>query len=302
MLGLLGLHAVISPSQGPKPLISCSRRSTYLSKNLSIYPHVLGAVLILTSSQRDQLDWCLCGAAETLSRKFDRHLSMFKSSNAVFPLLFVCALLNALVSAQSAQTAEARGAYIRYNGTVSARFYQPDCSTYNVAPEKGSTLYVGTYPTWDPNPIFFEIHHIASEDCNQIDCPFDYSPTKAKRQFTILSYDDLSNLWFTSAAYVCYKNGSTCDVGFTWNPYYVVAQLLDLSKATITGTDMLGAPGYVVRGDQETWVSNDTIPAYFDLTLWSSNITSTNRTSKSHCITGDKEYSWYIFSSKSIRF
>lgn len=152
--------------------------------------------------------------------------------------------------------------------------------------EKGTTLYVGVYPEWDPNPLFFEIQHIASEDCNQVDCPFDYTPTKSRleRQFTILTYDDLKNLQFSSAALLCQKSGQSCPT-VTTDPDWLPVQGLDLSKAKISGT---AGQGYVVQGDESTWLDSNTLNPGLDLHLHGDQFTNTSI----KCPHGDRHFTW----------
>ena len=178
-------------------------------------------------------------------------------------------------SAQFALTDEAHAAYIRYNGSLTAHFSQNDgCGFTNVSAEKGITLYVGVYPDWDPNPLSFEIQHIASEDCKQVDCPFDYTPTKSKlkRQFTVLTHDDLKNLHFSSAALLCQKSGGSCSTVAT-DPDWLSVQGLNLNKAKISGT---AGQGYVIQGDENTWLDSNTLNPGLDLELHGDQFTNTS--------------------------
>ena len=92
--------------------------------------------------------------------------------------------------------------------------------------------------------------HIASEDLD-------------KRQF-ILTYDQLRNLYFESAAYACYKDGQSCGY-IEFDPYYIATPLLDLKKATVQRLAVHNETGYRVFGDQTTWVSNGTEDLSFEL-------------------------------------
>ena len=182
---------------------------------------------------------------------------------------------------------ESRAVYIRYNGSVSAQYTKPGCGSLSIPPERGSTLYVGVYPLWDSNPLFFDLQHTVSEDCNQIDCPFDYSGSGVQK--IAWSYDGLQYLFFRSADYVCYKDGVACGSGVTVNPYYVHTQLLDLEKATISRVD---EESYVVHGDEKTWVSNDTVTSGFDLHVSGPGFNSSSDP-RNHCASDEIHFTWY---------
>ena len=134
---------------------------------------------------------------------------------------------------------------------------------------------MGAFPVDDPNPFFFQLNHVASNDCEQEECPFDYSggssqdndtqTTRAeKRQFTVLTYDDLRNVDFYTAAYSCQKNGRDCSL-VEVDPYYMLAEVLDLNKSQVQEVDDVnGYKGYTVKGDEKTWVSNGTLHPSFD--------------------------------------
>ena len=208
--------------------------------------------------------------------------------------LVVCAVRSACYSVPEflgSDLDESRAVYIRYNGSVSAQYTKPGCGSLSIPAERSSTLYVGVYPLWDSNPFFFNLVHTVSEDCIQIDCPFDYSSTGSGTQKVAWSYDDLQYLFFRSADYVCYKDGMACSSGVTMNPYYVRTQLLDLGKAIISRVD---EESYVVRGDEKTWVSNDTMIPGFDLHVSRPGFNGSSDP-MNHCASGEINFTWYPF-------
>lgn len=205
-------------------------------------------------------------------------------------LLFLVPIVS-FVSAQSDLLNEANPIFIRFNGSLSAHYTPPpslssQCHEFSIVPLRASTVYVGMYPDWDLNPFFFHISHGHSEDCSPADCPWDYydtgshsrarslshsswsslpSPTpndNEKRQFFYTTYDQLYGLNFASTYYVCQKDGRDCDT-VEVDPYYVSAQMLDLSRASVSQVEIGDEKGYRVQGDEKTWVSNGTTELSF---------------------------------------
>ena len=198
-------------------------------------------------------------------------------------ILVICAVRSACEILNS-DLDESRAVYIRYNGSISAQYTKPGCGSLSIPAEKASTLYVGVYPLWDSNPLFFDLQHTVSEDCNQVDCPFDYSQGAQKIAW---SYDDLQYLYFRSADYACYKDGEICGSGVTVNPYYVQTQLLDLEKATINRVD---EGSYLVHGDEKSWVSNDTVISGFRLDVSGPGF---NTSLGNQCASDEMHFIWY---------
>lgn len=173
--------------------------------------------------------------------------------------------------------------YIRYNGSIAATYIPPisltNCSATSTNPYRGSDLFVGAFPVLDTNPFFFQLEHIASNHCEQEECPFDYSDwssndnigngtsgsrTQEKRQFTVLTYDKLRNVAFSSAAYVCLKEDGECSTS-QGDSGYGITEALDLTKAQVEKVDDIqGQKGYSVRGDEKTWAKNNTSESGFD--------------------------------------
>jgi len=85
-------------------------------------------------------------------------------------------------------------------------------------------LYVGVNPPWDPNPFFFWFGRIN----------------------------------FKTSAFICYQDGQPCASTTFWPWYYVHAQLLDLSRATVKVVQNSTGSMYRVTGDQGSFVSNGT--------------------------------------------
>lgn len=83
-----------------------------------------------------------------------------------------------------------------------------------------------------------------------------------KRQFVYTTYDQLYALNFASTYYVCQKDGREC--GFVEaDPYFVSAQMLNLSRASVSQVVVGSEKGYRVQGDEKTWVSNGTTELSF---------------------------------------
>jgi len=222
----------------------------------------------------------------------------------LFPILL--ALQPVLVASQFAVQSEANAAFIRYNGTVSGRYTFPSslssgCPDWIIPPELGSTLYVGAYPIWDKNPFFFDLWHLASGECDVVDCPFDYvntSDVKTKRQFITFTEDSLYNLQFVTAAYECMKDNKPCsdqDSFFIEPPFeYWPIELADLTKASVERVDVDGEKGYHVQGDEKTWVGNGTITPHFDISPPDS------ATRGSECYDNNPgHFTWYVYSPHS---
>ena len=218
--------------------------------------------------------------------------------SCVFLFLITYAVSNACYSVPEflgSDLDESLAVYIRYNGSVSAQYNKPGCGHVNIPAERGSTLYVGVYPLWDSNPLFFNLVHTVSEDCNQINCPFDYSPTESESHKAALSYDGLQYLFFQSADYVCYKDGMACGSGVTVDPYYVRTQLLDLQRAAISRVDK---ESYVVHGDEKSWISNSSSITGFD--RYTSGLEfNGSSASRNHCSSDEIHFTWYSLGLRS---
>ena len=96
--------------------------------------------------------------------------------------------------------------------------------TYDLHIGDDMPLYVGVNPPWDPNPFFFWFGRIN----------------------------------FKTSAFICYQDGQPCASTTFWPWYYVHAQLLDLSRATVKVVQNSTGSMYRVTGDQGSFVSNGT--------------------------------------------
>lgn len=127
---------------------------------------------------------------------------------------------------------EAGTQFIRYNVTITGTYTHPGTNltqcgnngTYDLNIGDNMPLYIGANPPWDPNPFFFWFGRIN----------------------------------FKSAAFLCHQNGEPCGSITHWPWYYVHAQLLDLSRATVRVVQNSTGSIYRVTGDQGTFVSNGT--------------------------------------------
>jgi hypothetical protein len=146
---------------------------------------------------------------------------------------------------------------------------------YNLGPYKLSSLYIGVNPPWDSNPFFFELYHLASESSG----------------FPDWTNDSIYNLDFTTAAYICMKNGEMCEF-LTYHPYYfVVAEMVNLKDANVARVSEGMGVGYSVTGDEKTWVSNGTIKNSVDVAM------PLNYTWEAGCMY-ELHYEWYVDASR----
>lgn len=131
---------------------------------------------------------------------------------------------------------------INFNGTLSSHFSHPPgspCVDFFSGPEYLSYLAVGVNPPWDSNPFFFELYHEAENE-------------------GIYTNDTVYNLDFYTATYVCYQpNGETCSFVDTWPYYFVPVESVNLHLTTIERANIGNQIGYVVTGDETSWVSNN---------------------------------------------
>ena len=195
-------------------------------------------------------------------------------------LLFLLIYIPSLIVSQSDLLDEANPIFIRFNGSLSAHFtpspsLSSQCHSFNIIPVRASTIYVGIYPDWDPNPFFFQISHGHSEDCAPADCPWEYyhpslrrkraaAPREKRQGFVFDTYDQLYQLDFASTYYVCEKDGELCG-SVEWDPSYIGARMLDLRLASVRRVAVGDEMGYTVQGDERTWVSNSTANSSFYL-------------------------------------
>jgi len=122
--------------------------------------------------------------------------------------------------------------FIRYNVTITGTYTHPGTNltqcgnngTYDLHIGDDMPLYVGVNPPWDPNPFFFWFGRIN----------------------------------FKTSAFICYQDGQPCASTTFWPWYYVHAQLLDLSRATVKVVQNSTGSMYRVTGDQGSFVSNGT--------------------------------------------
>lgn len=195
-------------------------------------------------------------------------------------------------NAQYADEFNAAGQFLFYNGTVSGSLTYSErpgvpCSLKEHAK---SYLYVGKYPPWDSNAFFFELYHLSTRDHDgkpdgedqqstastpvlastaTSNIPTTAAMPVSKRQgFVDVSQDEISNFVFTTAAYVCFKDNSSCAASgsyFVNDPYYVPIELIDLARAKVErvnealGLGQKPEQGYRVTGDETSWVSNNTV-------------------------------------------
>ena len=224
-------------------------------------------------------------------------ISIMKSYNLKSFLLLLISTVNAITYS----ILDGGTQFIYYQGTIEGVFTHNnpnlsscgDGGTYYFANLTNSSLRIGANPSWDNNPLFFELEHYGNS----------WQTTTNKRKRSSLgdltrhssvaadlksyrmapfpqkdfcfglggcTYDAVYNLYFATAWYVCEKAGSACPE-FTWWPwYYVSAEIVNLNAATmtevsgvgLTATD--GGPFYSVTGDQKSWVSNGTVQNSFD--------------------------------------
>ncbi|KAH7122767.1 hypothetical protein B0J11DRAFT_569511 [Dendryphion nanum] len=154
--------------------------------------------------------------------------------------------LSCIVVAQSTSPGRGASQFMRFDGTVSGfTTYPPgpNCVTDNMGPYNKSYLYVGVNPSWDPNPFFFELYHLATETVSNIGG---------------WTNNDIYNLDFASSAYSCWNSdGNPCRY-LDSSYHYVPEILLDLKKSTVKKTKVGDADGYSVVGDEKSYIRNET--------------------------------------------
>ena len=143
--------------------------------------------------------------------------------------------------------------YIRFSGTVNAKVNweqeivpagtdhtTESCfQVWTAGPHVRSDLCVGVNPPWDKNPFFFELNHLISHDCG----------------FFCQSSDQITNLYFASASYECYRGDTLC-IPLLRGDHYEPKMYLDLNsgRAQSQQTQVGGQPGYSVKGGPDSWI------------------------------------------------
>ncbi|KAF2730393.1 hypothetical protein EJ04DRAFT_47361 [Polyplosphaeria fusca] len=139
--------------------------------------------------------------------------------------------------------------YLAFNGTISTSVTYPNTNgvvncagTASYGPYNSSYLYVGANPPWDPNPFFFELYHLSSEDAGLIG----------------FTDDRVYNLDFSSSTYGCWDDdGTPCGL-LAFDYHWVPEILLNLSLATIKQVKIGEENGYEISGDETSYIKNDT--------------------------------------------
>jgi hypothetical protein len=189
-------------------------------------------------------------------------------SNPLALLIAVSVFSSIFCSAQYAESLNAAGKYIFYNGTVSGSVSYSNsssCSQVQLRKHDKTYFYIGKYPPWDPNPFFFELYHLRTEGEDGRPGGNDTSPSKkSKRQFIEYTDDSIFNLDFSTAAYVCMKDDHGCGY-LEFDPYYVGVDVINLNASKIERVNVGSDLGYTVTGDQSAWTSNNTIQNDVDI-------------------------------------
>ncbi|KAF2462738.1 uncharacterized protein BDR25DRAFT_363580 [Lindgomyces ingoldianus] len=159
-------------------------------------------------------------------------------------------LLPRLIYAISYSILEGGTQFITYNGSISGTFTSASNSSCGTGPPfyfdnlVNTSLRIGVNPPWDTNPFFFEFAH----DGNNWQILESDQPVYLK---------DISASTRSAA-----KDGRRCGTYENSPWYYVSAEIVNLSAATITITTSVlqgtkdPVPLYVVEGDEKTWISN----------------------------------------------
>ena len=179
-----------------------------------------------------------------------------KRRNSNSCLLFYVLLLYTCTIGVAAPT-EAATQFIYYNGSISGQFFQPDstpsnCPDWYLETMQNAALTVGVNPPWDTNPFYFDFRHHGNTIYG---CGMLISCTN----------DSIYNLYFSTADYVCFKDGKPCGLLEISPFYYEALELINLNEATVTPLMIEGGEkGYSVVGDRSTFVSNGTSVNKFD--------------------------------------
>ncbi|KAK6332293.1 hypothetical protein TWF696_003013 [Orbilia brochopaga] len=143
-----------------------------------------------------------------------------------------------------------QNAHIAYEGDISVTWRTVtrsghDC-TLRLGPQNHSWFYVGVHPSWDLNPLFFEISHVSSVVCGLTggQCVDYEGGGERRRGETVYTNDEIYNLDFASSVGVVGRDGTVEG-----------RRVVDFGRAEVVSASKDGGEeGYLVRFGRESWL------------------------------------------------